>query len=84
MTTNTTQTGADAINVNAHTTRENFPTSVTEGKALATQIAQLTLAGHVVHKGKSGDFLVCKFGLSRWCKDFAELQAFSRKLAVTQ
>ena len=59
-------------------------TSATEGKALATQIAWLALAGHVVHKGQLGDFLVCKYGMSRWCKDFAELQAFSRKLGVTQ
>lgn len=62
----------------------NSLTAGTEGKALATQIVQLALAGHVVHKGRSGDFLACKYGMSRYCQDFAELQAFSRKLGVTQ
>jgi hypothetical protein len=46
------------------------------------QIQQLALAGHVVHKGQSGDFLVCKYGMSRYCQDFAELQAFARQLGV--
>ena len=78
---------AGASNTNGlhtHTNVVDFPTAGSEGKALATQIAQLALAGHVVHKGQSGDFLVCKYGMSRWCQDFAELQAFSRRLGVTQ
>jgi hypothetical protein len=54
------------------------------GKAIATQLVRLTLAGHVVHKGSAGDYTVCKYGMTRYCKDFAELQAFSRKLGVTQ
>lgn len=53
-----------------------------DSKAIATQIARLTLAGHTVHKGIDGDFLVCKYGLSRWCQDFAELAAFALKLGV--
>lgn len=53
-------------------------------KAIATQIARLALAGHTVHKGKAGDYTVCKHGMSRYCKDFAELQAFARLLGVNK
>ena len=54
------------------------------GKAMATEIARLALAGHAVHKGHCGDFTVCKYGMTRYCQDFDELQAFSRKLGVTK
>lgn len=50
--------------------------------AIAYQIARLALAGHHVHKRGEGDFIVCKYGLTRWCKDFAELKAFALKLGV--
>jgi len=56
----------------------------TSGKAIATEIARLALAGHAVHKGSEGDFTVCKYGLSMYCEDFTELQAFSRRLGVTK
>lgn len=49
-----------------------------------TQIAKLALAGHAVHKGQCGDYLVCKYGMSRWCQDFAELQAFAKQLGIKQ
>ena len=52
-------------------------------KAIATQIARLALAGHVVHKGQSGDYLVSKFGMTKHCNDFAELAAFAQKVGVT-
>jgi hypothetical protein len=55
-----------------------------DAKAMATQLARLALAGHVVHKGSAGDYTVCKYGMARYCKDFAELQTFSRQLGVTQ
>jgi hypothetical protein len=54
----------------------------TDGKAIATQIARLALAGHTVHKGIHGDFTVCKYGLTRYCANFAELAAFPRQLGV--
>jgi len=60
----------------------NFPTAARKSQAIANQIAVLALAGHTVHKGTEGDYLVCKYGLSRWCKDFAELLAFAKKLGV--
>ena len=62
----------------------NFATGTRHSKAEVTQIAELALAGHAVHKGRSGDYLVCKYGLSRYCQDFEELQAFARKLGVTK
>jgi hypothetical protein len=54
------------------------------GKAEATQIAELALAGHAVHKGKNGDYLVCKYGLTRRCQNFDDLQAFARLLGVSK
>ena len=53
-----------------------------EQKDIANQIARLALAGHVVHKGQHDDYTVCKYGMTRYCKDFAELQAFAVKLGV--
>lgn len=60
----------------------NIPTEATY-KPTAHLIAQLTVAGHTIHKGHVGDFTVCKYGMTRYCKDFAELQAFSKQLGVT-
>lgn len=54
------------------------------GKAIATEIARLALAGHAINKGNCGDFTVCKYGMAKYCQDFTELQAFSRKLGVTK
>lgn len=53
-----------------------------DSKAVANQIARLALAGHHVIKGNSGDYTVCKYGLTRYCANFAELQAFAVKLGV--
>ena len=53
-----------------------------DGNAIATQIARLALAGHVVHKGQSGDYLVSKFGLTRYCANFTELAAFAKKVGA--
>jgi hypothetical protein len=53
-----------------------------ESKAIFTLIAQFALAGHAVHKGQSGGFSVSKYGLSRYCENFAELQDFARQLGV--
>jgi len=55
-----------------------------DGKAIANQIAHLALAGHVVHKGTHGDYTCCKFGLARYCADFAALVAFARQVGVKQ
>jgi len=77
MTTNTTQKAADATNTNGlHTdTGIDFPTGTAieqapSGKAIATEMARLTPAGHFVQKSRAVDFPV--------------LQAFSRKLGVSK
>ena len=57
-------------------------TVTTDTKEVTHQVTRLALAGHVVHQGKTGDFTVCKYGMTRYCKDFAELQAFARQLGV--
>ena len=49
---------------------------------IVEQVAKLVQAGHFVYQRRSGDFLVCKYGLSKYCWDFAELQSFSVKLGV--
>lgn len=93
--TTTRQKAADAINANGLQTTfieaDLLTGAATEqaiqapnGEAIATEIARLALAGHAAHKGNCGDFTVCKYGLVKYCQDFDELQAFSRKLGVTK
>ena len=90
--TNTTKKAAGASNTNGlhtDTNGANFRThgainQAHDGKAIATQLAHLATAGHIVHKGSAGDFTVCKYGMTRYCKDFTELQAFARQLGVNQ
>lgn len=62
----------------------NFATGTRHSKAEATQIAELALAGHAVHKGRNRDYLVCKYGLTRYCLDFDALQAFGRRLGISK
>ncbi|MDP2367560.1 hypothetical protein [Rhodoferax sp.] len=63
----------------------DFPTGQRpDQKRLANLIAQFALAGHAVHKGRDLDFTVIyrKYGMSRYCQDFAALQAFAKMLGV--
>ena len=53
-----------------------------DSTAVADQIARLTRAGHVVHQSGLGDFLVTKYGLSRYCAGFDELKAFAQKVGA--
>lgn len=90
MTTNTTQKAAGAINTNGlhtDTNRAEFRTvgvieQAPDGKAIATQIACLALAGHAVHQLTDGGYLVSKYSYTHHAPDFAALQAFARKLGV--
>lgn len=90
--TTTMQKAAGATNSNGQhtdTNGANFRTDgaiqqAHDGNAIATQLARLALFGHTTHKGSAGDFTVCKYGMTRYCKDFTELQAFARQLGVTQ
>lgn len=50
--------------------------------AIANQIALLALAGHHVIRGDRGDFTVTKYGLIRYCANYAELAAFAKKLGL--
>ena len=96
MTHTTTKKAADATNANGlhtNTTGADFLTGAaieqsilqaSRGKAIATEIALLAMAGHSVHKGSSGDFTVCKYGMAKYCQDFAELQAFSRRVGASK
>lgn len=81
----TIEKAAGAINSNGlhtDTISVDFPTIENNSKAISTQIAELALAGRAVHAGGIGDFTVCKYGMTRYCEDFAELQAFARRLGV--
>ena len=51
-------------------------------KDAATLIARFILAGHEVHRGDHGDFLVSRWGLSRWCENLAALRAFAVRVGV--
>jgi len=57
-------------------------TTTDNSKAIANQIARLALAGHHVIKGDSGGYTVCKYGLTRYCANFAELAAFAQKVGA--
>ena len=73
----------DSKGLGTDTTNDlNFPTGQREGKAFATLAAQFALKGHAVHKDNGDDFIATRWGESRYCKDFAELQAFARQVGV--
>jgi hypothetical protein len=88
--TNTQQKAPGATNATGLTTdtnsayfRSHGATNQThDGKAIATQIARLALAGHVVNKGSAGDYSVTKWGQTRYCKDFTALMTFAQKVGA--
>ena len=86
MTTNEKAPGAiNTEGLATDTTNDlNFATGTRRSKAIATQIAELAIRGHAVHQLKDGGFLVCKYGHTFDATDFAELQAFARRLGVTK
>ena len=92
MTTTIMQKAAGAINSNGLTNHTNEADSRTgdlfgqaqDGNAVAAQIAHLVHAGHAVHPSADSGYLVSKYGHSHHAKDFAALQAFARKLGVSQ
>ena len=86
--TTSNQKASGAINtegLDTDTTNDlNFATGSRHSKAIATQVAQLAIRGHAVHQLKDNGFLVCKYGHTFHANDFAELQAFARRLGVSQ
>lgn len=85
-TTNEKASGAsNTEGLDTNTTNDlNSATGQRHGKAVATLKAQFALHGHAVHTMQGSDFLVCKYGLSFYVKNFEALQAFGRKLGVIQ
>ena len=83
----TTEKAPGAINTEGLTTDTtndlNFATGERNLKAITTQVAQLAIRGHAVHQLKDGGFLVCKYGHTFHANDFAELQAFARRMGVS-
>lgn len=85
MTTNEKAPGAcNTEGLTTQTTDLNFATDARHGKALSTLIAQLAMRGHAVHQLKDGGFMVCKYGHTHHAPDFDALQAFARRLGVSQ
>lgn len=90
MTTNTTQKApstCDAEGLHTDTNRADFRTGdakgqAPDGKAIATEIARLALAGHAVHQLTDGGYPVSKYSYTHHAKDFAALQDFARKLGL--
>ncbi len=84
----TTEKAPGAINTEGLSTDStndlNFATGTWRSKAIATQIAELAIRGHAVHELASGGFMVCKYGHTFEATDFADLQAFARRLGVTK
>ncbi len=61
----------------------NFATVPGSGKALATLKARFASAGHQVHVGGNDDFIVTRWGMSRYCENPAALRRFALVLGVT-
>ena len=88
--TNTMQKAAGATNANGQHTDPNGVNFRTDGaiqqahggNAIATELARLTPTCPATQKGSAADFTVSKYGMSGYCKDFTELQAFARQLGV--
>ena len=83
----TNEKAPGAINTEGLTTTTNdlnFATGKRRSKAIATQVAELAIRSHAVHRLKDGGFLVCKYSHTFLAHDFAELQAFARRLGVSQ
>lgn len=51
-----------------------------EAAAIAALIEKLKAAGHEVHAGKAGDYLVSRWGMSRHCQDSESLRDFACQL----
>lgn len=55
---------------------------LTSDKALASLKSQFETAGHKVYEGANYDFIVTKWGMSRYCPDIGSLRRFARALGV--
>ena len=53
-------------------------------KRKATVTAQLALSGHMVHDGPSGDFLITRWGQSKYCQDLESLEKFAVQVGAVK
>lgn len=67
---------------NQHHNVVDFPTLHDSSKALTTLKAKFALAGHQVHEGSNDDFIVTRWGMSRYCAGHDELRRFARVLGL--
>jgi hypothetical protein len=77
--------GADNTNgLTTYPTGCDFRTGVAENqtKSEITLIAKLAIGGHAVQRLDGESYLVTKWGYSHHAADFAELQAFAKRLGV--
>lgn len=73
---------ATGQNAEQNTNAANVAPAEKTGNQYAMLIAQLALRGHAVHRGNNHDFTVHRWGMSRYCQDFAALEAFAIVLGV--
>jgi hypothetical protein len=84
----TTSNGLAAANnqpAKNHTTdniQHDYLTDSRLRKEEQTLIALFALAGHVVHRGRYEDYIVCKFGHSRYCQDLNDLHVFAMRVGL--
>ena len=62
----------------------DFATAQHPRKALARLKAQFAQVGHQVYDGGNDDFIVTRWGMSRYCPDLTALRTFARVLGVTR
>ena len=75
--------GCDPVSFQNDTTKVSIiPLDKAARKHEKTLIAQFSIAGHLVHKGECGDYLVLRWGMSRFCKDLEALEAFAKQVGV--
>lgn len=84
----TNEKAPGAINTEGLTTDTtndlNFATGTRHSKAIATQVAELAIRGHVVHQLTDGGYLVCKYGHTYYAPDFYALQCFAIKVGASK
>ena len=62
----------------------DFTAALDSDKGLATLKARFALAGHAVYEGANDDFIVTRWGLSKYCPDRAALTQFARVVGASK
>ncbi len=74
--------GAGLIAENQNTDASIVATNLMARKEISTLIAQFALEDHQVHKGGNDDFIVARWGMSRYCENLAALRRFALVLGI--